>query len=134
MKCEVGPNSPFQRPVWKDPEGRAIVPRNDGTSRVYTTSPTLKSSHLFISGLSIQDAGTYTCAAGPLKYTYNVIVHGSHMIRVPNMDNHILSVGDDLQLMCQVDASSRYRNPQWIGPNGVEIPVARQGELSVSYC
>ncbi|XP_022097519.1 uncharacterized protein LOC110982993 isoform X2 [Acanthaster planci] len=74
LLCEVGPNSRFQRPVWQDPQGRDIGSRTDGATRVYTVNPDPTSSHLYISGLSLEDAGTYTCSAGPLKYNYNVVV------------------------------------------------------------
>ncbi|XP_071489381.1 uncharacterized protein [Diadema antillarum] len=72
LLCQSPGNNPYGNPVWLDSQQQPILPRLSGTQRVYVDTPIPGTTRLNINALSPQDAGTYTCQAGPLRTIYDI--------------------------------------------------------------
>ncbi|XP_071489278.1 uncharacterized protein [Diadema antillarum] len=126
--CEVASNTPYGPPKWMDPQGEEVlsfVPGPLGT--VYTETPTSLSRELVFTSLTETDEGNYTCVAGPLQYTYNMVVHGPHMIDIQQPEDPVYHVGRNLSFICQIASNSRYSNPIWINPRGERVRSLQEG-------
>ncbi|KAJ8035130.1 Kielin/chordin-like protein [Holothuria leucospilota] len=129
LVCEVPVGSNYGSPMWMLPSG-ALIPEQGATlDHIYSRMVSQYVTHLIFQGLQLDDRGSYTCIAGLYNSTiFFYVREPRYTIRITgSTSNGTFTIGQSIQLVCEVSPYSVFKYPQWFGPNGDVIPEKGPG-------